>query len=552
MPLPRRPVSLFPALAATLLLWPSAAAQDLCVTQAAGLPHPASVLGGDGVELLANALVGGGQQQVSRYGPGGWEVLPGVFQGTLRSLASSSGGPLVGGTFTAIDGAPVARVARFDGQQWQALGTGIGGPGAVVRAVVEHQGEIYAGGSFSSAGGVPCANIARFDGQQWHPLGAGIDGEVRDLVSFQGQLIVAGSFASADGLPAANVVAFDGSNFAALGGVALPQVHDLAATAERLLAAADSVYSYQGGPPPTGQWQVLGSPIVDGVNAQVVAFAGGRAFAAGPLQGFCLTFGGDLCLAVADLDQGVWDTLLLDDSTPNLAELSFAVAGQALFFSGGTFGTQVIDTVPVVQSVVQSFVPWYGASQLDLYLGCLVPGAPATLRIGNGAPLPVVFSGALQGLVSIPSGYLQETGELDLHFEQAGHEQLLEDELQVRPVLSTSLGATFVQYVFQGFVHAAQPSGTAWLLAGTPAAAPLSLPGLGGQLVLDLGAGPLVLATGQLTAAPSVFQPTFGFGYPLGALPPGTTIPLQAVVLEFAFGGPYVAFTNGVVAALTF
>src|SRR5437773_646691 len=47
-----------------------------------------------------------------------------------------------------------------------------------VYSIVVHGGEVYFGGAFTSAGGTPSRNIAKWDGQNWSALGLGVDGPV--------------------------------------------------------------------------------------------------------------------------------------------------------------------------------------------------------------------------------------------------------------------------------------------------------------------------------------------------------------------------------------
>ena len=47
-----------------------------------------------------------------------------------------------------------------------------------VYAIAVSGGDVYFGGAFSSAGGIPSRNIARWDGQNWFALGPGVDGPV--------------------------------------------------------------------------------------------------------------------------------------------------------------------------------------------------------------------------------------------------------------------------------------------------------------------------------------------------------------------------------------
>jgi hypothetical protein len=68
-------------------------------------------------------------------------------------------------------------VARWDGSNWAALGSGLND--RVWDLVVDSSGFVYAGGGFTDAGGFPANRIARWNGTSWESLGSGFDaGEV--------------------------------------------------------------------------------------------------------------------------------------------------------------------------------------------------------------------------------------------------------------------------------------------------------------------------------------------------------------------------------------
>ncbi|HEX6885236.1 MAG TPA: hypothetical protein VF530_17815 [Planctomycetota bacterium] len=138
------------------------------------------------------------------------------------------GGPALyaGGLFTASGATPIARVARWDGTSWSALGTG---PNQLVRALAVHdegQGAgpaLFAGGQLTSAGGVAALRIARWNGVSWSPLGGGLNSEVYDLCTYDDgggggpALYAAGAFTLAGGQPARGVARWDGVGWSALG-----------------------------------------------------------------------------------------------------------------------------------------------------------------------------------------------------------------------------------------------------------------------------------------------------------------------------------------------
>jgi trimeric autotransporter adhesin len=128
---------------------------------------------------------------------------------TVRSLAVMGDDLYVGGDFFYPGRLFDGHIAKWDGQEWLPLGTGLdshtcgGFVGVSATAVLDDS--LFAAGSFESAGGVETSNIARWDGEQWFPLGAGIGGEaagsglVRALTVINGDLYAGGDFSSADG-----------------------------------------------------------------------------------------------------------------------------------------------------------------------------------------------------------------------------------------------------------------------------------------------------------------------------------------------------------------
>ncbi len=133
------------------------------------------------------------------------------------------------GDFTAADGVAALRVAMWDGSSWSTLGAGINGSVEAL-AVYDPDGpgpaapDLIAAGLFTQAGTRAASNIARWDGEQWSPLGTGMSSAALALAVFQPdgalspRLIAGGSFTSAGGLAASRIAAWDGVSWSALGG----------------------------------------------------------------------------------------------------------------------------------------------------------------------------------------------------------------------------------------------------------------------------------------------------------------------------------------------
>ncbi|HUD46217.1 MAG TPA: hypothetical protein VMR33_05275 [Candidatus Baltobacteraceae bacterium] len=71
--------------------------------------------------------------------------------------------------------------ATFSDANWVSLG-GIAGAGGVIYATaVDTNGNLYVGGSFGTIGTIFAANIAKWDGNSWSALGSGVDGQITSL-----------------------------------------------------------------------------------------------------------------------------------------------------------------------------------------------------------------------------------------------------------------------------------------------------------------------------------------------------------------------------------
>lgn len=83
-------------------------------------------------------------------------------------------------------------VSRLVDGQWQTMGSFDG----AVRALAVHQAELYCGGSFTGlvSGGAPLNRVARWDGDAWQPLANGLNETVQCLYSDPLGLLIGGSF----------------------------------------------------------------------------------------------------------------------------------------------------------------------------------------------------------------------------------------------------------------------------------------------------------------------------------------------------------------------
>jgi len=127
----------------------------------------------------------------------------------IKDILIHDGQLYVCGWFFEVTGGPGNMVARFDGQQWHTLGSGLWDeppPSTYGVALDLHEwnGDIYVGGDFSYAGGVPAMNAARWNGSQWCGLGGvyniqASSGSVSSFTIWRDSLYIAGGFVTIDG-----------------------------------------------------------------------------------------------------------------------------------------------------------------------------------------------------------------------------------------------------------------------------------------------------------------------------------------------------------------
>ncbi len=112
-------------------------------------------------------------------------------------------------------GSPYRGVARWDGQQWHALGKGTPGFNSQVWALEFFQDDLYIGGSFNSQffPDDPGVHFARWDGQKWHPSGNPVSTLVSHLIKNDTVLYAISRGDTFGDVRIPNVAAWDGSKW---------------------------------------------------------------------------------------------------------------------------------------------------------------------------------------------------------------------------------------------------------------------------------------------------------------------------------------------------
>ncbi|MFO1010505.1 MAG: hypothetical protein U1F29_10625 [Planctomycetota bacterium] len=120
---------------------------------------------GTGPALYAAGALTSPGNSIARWNGTSWSAVGGGMDGWVRDLAvvddGTGGGPALyaTGEFTHADGLPANRVARWDGVQWSAVGSGVNASGF---ALAEFEESLVVGGSFTQAFGAAIPFLARW------------------------------------------------------------------------------------------------------------------------------------------------------------------------------------------------------------------------------------------------------------------------------------------------------------------------------------------------------------------------------------------------------
>lgn len=140
--------------------------------------------------LLPAAILA--RSTVRRFDGTNWTTIPGSPGGILALAVydEDGDGPLSPALFAGSDITP--GLYKWDGTTWSVVGGGLSRSAehrCCALRVIDEDGPgpmrpmLWAGGTFTTAGGVPVSNIARWDGQQWSAIGGGLAGQVEDIVA---------------------------------------------------------------------------------------------------------------------------------------------------------------------------------------------------------------------------------------------------------------------------------------------------------------------------------------------------------------------------------
>jgi hypothetical protein len=193
--------------------------------------------GGDFTDVSGVDFVDGSFNCIAKWDNNNWSPLGGGVSNpnyvpliSVVKLDPSNNNLYAGGNFTDASGVLVNCIAKWDGINWSALGSGITNNidtnvPVVYSIAFDSSNNLYVGGYFDNAGGVPVNNIAKWDGSKWTSLGSGvitsdtINNPAVGSLAFDSSnnLYVGGYFDNAGGVPVNNIAKWDGTKWSALG-----------------------------------------------------------------------------------------------------------------------------------------------------------------------------------------------------------------------------------------------------------------------------------------------------------------------------------------------
>jgi hypothetical protein len=316
-----------------------------------------------GAELYAGGLfsMAGGNTatDIAKWNGTNWSALGSGMNAVSHPLAVSGGTLYAGGVFTP---SPANMgIGRWNGSSWSELGSGMNhGLNNYPKAVAISGSTLYAGGVFTAAGNINATNIAQWNGSGWSALGSGMGGtypDVEALAVSGTKLYAGGAFTTAGGVAAKNIAQWDGSRWSALGlGLSGP-ASALAVSGANLYVGGN--FSTAGGSEAYyvaewngSSWSALGSGLNGPVSA--LAVSGGNLYAGGSF-----TVAGNVnATNIAEWNGSSW--LALGSGISGTVN-ALAVSGGRLY-AGGIFTT-------AGGVAANNIAQWNGSSWSALGLG---------------------------------------------------------------------------------------------------------------------------------------------------------------------------------------
>lgn len=151
----------------------------------------------------------GTSNAVMQYNGSKFETI-GQFNSDVSHLGTFNNELYAAGSFTQIDGHTINSIARWDGESWHPLGTGVSPQASFF---IEYNNELYITGSITTAGDISVSNIAKWNGSEWSDVGSGLNGVGNKMEVHNSELFVLGYFSQAGGQDANNIARWNGAEW---------------------------------------------------------------------------------------------------------------------------------------------------------------------------------------------------------------------------------------------------------------------------------------------------------------------------------------------------
>ena len=147
----------------------------------------------------------------------GFSELPNIYD-----IIEFDGKIVACGEFDKVGEELIQGIMQWDGNSWEALGTGINeniqgtAPVMFPHQMMVYNSELYVVGNFRNAGGLEVNGIAKWNGMEWMNMGAGFNNTVYSVVVYNDEIVVGGSFTESGGTTLNRIAKWDGSNWVAM------------------------------------------------------------------------------------------------------------------------------------------------------------------------------------------------------------------------------------------------------------------------------------------------------------------------------------------------
>jgi hypothetical protein len=185
-----------------------------------GIPTNYGIHGG--TVTYNNEIYAADNAHIYKWNGSNWLNLGVTVDDAILCMTVYNNELYIGGWFEHFNGNPVNRIIKYNGTNWQSVGTGIlvadnvdGG----VEKMITYNGKLIAIGGFIQAGNISANHIASWDGIAWGTLGSGLTGlsSIPSMCVFNNELFIFSKITNAGGIPVNHAAKWNGTSWSALG-----------------------------------------------------------------------------------------------------------------------------------------------------------------------------------------------------------------------------------------------------------------------------------------------------------------------------------------------